>query len=75
MAHVKKNDLVYILTGKDKGKTGVVLELCPKKGKVKVKGIAVVTRHVKARREGEASSIKKEESFIDISNVKLATQS
>lgn len=74
MAHVKKNDLVYILTGKDKGKTGVVLEVWSAKNKVKVKGIAVITRHVKAKRQGEVSSIKKEEDYIDISNVKLASQ-
>lgn len=67
---IKKNDTVYILTGKDKGKQGTVIEILPKKGKVKVRGIAVVTRHVKARRQGEVSAIKKEESYIDISNVK-----
>lgn len=74
MAHVKKNDLVYIITGKDKGKTGVVLEVLPQKGKVRVKGIGIITRHVKARKQGEVSSIKKEEGYIDISNVKLASQ-
>ena len=69
MAHVKKNDVVFILSGKDKGKRGTVIEVLPKKGKVKVKGIALVTRHCKARRQGEISTIKKMESYIDISNV------
>lgn len=73
MAHIKKNDLVYVLTGKDKGKTGVVLEVLPREGKVLVQGVAVMTHHVKARKQGEVSSIKKQESYIDISNVKRAS--
>jgi large subunit ribosomal protein L24 len=69
MERIKKNDTVVVLTGKDKGKRGSVIDILPKKGKVKIKGVAIVTRHVKARRQGEVSMIKKEESFIDISNV------
>jgi large subunit ribosomal protein L24 len=69
MERIKKQDMVIVLTGKDKGKKGSVIDILPKKGKVKVKGVAIVTRHVKARRQGENSMIKKEESFIDISNV------
>ena len=74
MAHVKKNDVVFILTGKDKGKSGTVIEVLPKEGKVKVKGIALVTRHMKARRQGETSTIKKMESYINISNVMPVSQ-
>ena len=74
MAHVKKNDVVFILTGKDKGKSGTVIEVLPKEGKVKVKGIALVTRHMKARRQGETSTIKKMESYINISNVAPVSQ-
>lgn len=70
MAHVKKNDKVYILSGADRGKTGIVIDILPKKGKVKVEGVNVVTRHYKPRREGEQGSIRKEERYIDISNVK-----
>jgi large subunit ribosomal protein L24 len=66
---IKKGDLVYVLTGKDRGKKGSVIEILPKKGKIMVKGIAVVTRHVKARKQGETSGIKREERYIDISNV------
>lgn len=69
MMRIKKNDTVVVIGGKDKGKRGTVIDILPKKGKVKVKGIAVVTRHVKARRRGEASAIKREENFIDISKV------
>ncbi|MFA6066188.1 MAG: 50S ribosomal protein L24 [Candidatus Babeliaceae bacterium] len=73
MAHVKKNDMVVVLTGKDKGKKGTIIDILLKKGKVMVKGVAIATRHVKARKQGEASVIKKEESYIDISNVMLVS--
>ncbi len=69
MMHVKKNDKVKILTGRDKGKEGVVLSVLPKDNKVLVQGVAVVTRHTKARRQGETSGIKKEETAIAFSNV------
>ncbi len=69
MMRVKKNDLVVVLSGKDKGKQGTVIEILPKKGKVKVQGVAVVTRHYKPRRKGEVASIKKVESFIALSKV------
>lgn len=66
---VKKNSIVVVLTGKDKGKTGRVIAILPKKNKVKVEGVAIVTKHAKARKPGETSAIKKLESFIHISNV------
>lgn len=69
--NIKKDDIVLVLTGKDKGKQGPVIEILSKKGKVKVKDVAVVTRHKKARKQGEASGIIKQESFINISNVML----
>src|SRR5438105_3837680 len=69
MERIKKQDTVMVIAGKDKGKQGTVIDILPKEGKVKVKGIALATHHVKARRQGETSMIKKEEAFIDISNV------
>jgi len=69
VARIKKNDTVVVLSGKDKDKTGTVIEVLPKKGKVLVKGIALVTRHVKARKQGEVSGIKKEEGYINDSIV------
>ena len=66
---LKKNDLVVVLTGKDRGKKGRIIEILRKKDKVKVEGVAVVTKHAKARRAGETAGIRKEESFIHISNV------
>lgn len=69
--HIRKNDTVVVLSGKDKGKRGVVLAVVPKHGKVKVQGIAIVARHAKAQRRGEQSQIKRAESFIPASRVML----
>lgn len=68
---VKKGAAVKILTGKDKGKIGKIMEVNYKKHAVKVEGVNLVTKHYKARRQGEKSMIKVFESFIDISNVAL----
>ncbi|MGL4688366.1 MAG: 50S ribosomal protein L24 [Fusobacteriaceae bacterium] len=45
--HVKTGDKVYVISGKDKGKTGSIIKVFPNKGKVIVEGINVVTKHVK----------------------------
>jgi large subunit ribosomal protein L24 len=69
IARIKKNDVVQVLSGKNKGKQGAVIAILPKKGKVMIKGIAVATHHVKPRRAGEPGGIRKEERFIDVSCV------
>ncbi len=66
---VRKNDTVVVLTGKDRGKRGKVLAVNPTTGRVMVQGVAIVTRHTKARRMGETSGIRKKEAFIDLSKV------
>lgn len=45
--HVKTGDTVYVISGKDKGKTGKILQVFTKKGKVIVEGINMVTKHMK----------------------------
>ena len=50
--HVKTGDTVVILSGKDKGKQGKVLEVSPKEQKVIVEGLNIVTKHVKPRQMG-----------------------
>lgn len=59
--HVKRDDTVVILSGKDKGKQGKVLQTSPKEQKLIVEGINMVTKHVKPRRAGEAGGIIKAE--------------
>ena len=62
--NIKKNDTVYILSGKDKGKQGKVIEADPKGGKVLIEGVNIVQRHTKPRKQGEAGGIIKKESPI-----------
>ena len=69
VARIKKNDTVMIISGKDKGKTGTVIDIFAKKGKVMVKGVSLVTRHTKPRRQGETGGIKKREGYIALSKV------
>jgi len=69
MMRIKQNDKVQILSGKDKGKVGNVIAILPKKGKVKVKDVAIVARHTKPKKAGEAAGIIRSESFINDSKV------
>jgi large subunit ribosomal protein L24 len=67
--HVKRGDLVQVLSGKDKGKQGKVITAIPDEGKVIVEGVAVVKKHQKARVQGQESGIIHMEAPIDASNV------
>lgn len=62
--HVRTGDTVVILSGKDKGKKGKVLEVSPKEQKVIVEGLSIVTKHVKPTRVGQQGGIVKAESPI-----------
>ena len=65
----KKGTQVKIITGKDKGKTGEILEINRKLNKIKVKSINMIKRHLKPTKENKGGIISKE-SFIHQSNVK-----
>ncbi|MBL0318383.1 MAG: 50S ribosomal protein L24 [Alphaproteobacteria bacterium] len=67
---IKKGDKVIVISGSDKGKTGVVLKVFPEDSKVLVSGVAVATRHQKPMGMKPAGLIKKEQP-IHISNVML----
>ena len=62
--NIRKNDKVVVLSGRDKGKQGEVLRAMPAEGKVVVQGVSVATKHQKARKQGEESSIIKVETPI-----------
>lgn len=64
VARIKKNDEIEVCVGKDRGKRGIVEVVSPKEDKALVKGINLVVRHVKARRQGEVGGIRKEESYM-----------
>ena len=67
--NLKKGAQVKIITGKDKGKTGEILEIDRKLNKVKVKSINMIKKHLKPTKENKGGIVSKE-SFIDASNVK-----
>ena len=69
--HVKTGDTVVVLSGKDKGKKGKVLQVSPKEGKVIVEGLNVATKHVKPRRQGEQGGIVEAEAAMYASKVQL----
>tara|TARA_B100000614_G_scaffold210036_1_gene193024 strand:- start:325 stop:573 length:249 start_codon:yes stop_codon:yes gene_type:complete len=66
---LKKGIQVKIITGKDKGKTGEILEINRRENKIKVKSINMIKRHTKPTKENKGGIISKE-SFINLSNVK-----
>ena len=69
--HVKKGDLVQIISGNDKGKTGYILETFKDKQKVLVKDINMKTKHTRPTQEGETGQITRLEAPIASSNVML----
>jgi large subunit ribosomal protein L24 len=69
---IKKNDEVYILQGKDRGKTGRVLIVIPKDRKVVVEGIQMIKRHTRPNPQRNIKGgIVEKEAAIDISNVAI----
>ena len=68
--HVKKNDLVIVTTGKDKGKTGKILRIAKKKDRLIVEKVNMVKRHVKPSQKTKGGIMEKE-SLIHISNVMI----
>jgi large subunit ribosomal protein L24 len=66
---LKKGIQVKVISGKDKGKTGEILEINRKLNKIKVKAINIVKKHTKPTKENKGGIVSKE-SFIHQSNVK-----
>jgi large subunit ribosomal protein L24 len=71
---IKKNDQVLIITGKDRGRKGKVLQALPKERKLIVEGINIKKKHIKPKRAGEKGQIVQIPGSIDVSNVKLICQ-
>jgi len=69
--HIKTGDTVAILSGDDKGVTGEVIAVSPSEGKVIVKGVNIIHKHVKPRRQGETGGIVDAEGAIYASKVAL----
>ena len=69
--HVKRDDEVVVISGDSKGTRGKVIAASPEEGKVIVAGANIVSKHTKARRQGETSQIVKTEGAIYADKVQL----
>jgi len=69
--HIRKDDTVVVISGESKGTVGKVIAAAPEEGKVIVAGANVVSKHTKARRQGEKSQILKTEGAIYACKVQL----
>lgn len=74
-AHVKKDDMVIITTGKDRGKTGKVLRVLPEKGRVVVESLNMIKRHSRPRPGQTEGGIIEKEAPLDLSNVMVVCAS
>ena len=68
--NLKKGNLVKVLTGKDKNKSGEIIEIIKTLNKAKVKGINIVKKHLKTTKEKKGGIISKE-NFIHLSNLMI----
>ena len=69
--HIKRDDTVVVISGESKGSRGKVIAASPEEGKVIVAGVNIVSKHNKARKQGENSSIIKTEGALYASKVQL----
>ncbi|MEW6597602.1 MAG: 50S ribosomal protein L24 [Pseudomonadota bacterium] len=70
-AKIKKGDRVVLLTGKDKGRQGRVLQVMPKEERVIVEGLNMVQRHTRASQTDPQGGIKHKEASVHVSNVAI----
>ena len=71
-AKIKKGDSVVVRSGKDRGRTGTVLQVMPKDGKVLVQGVNVAVRHRKPTQANPQGGIDRREAPMHIAKVSLA---
>ncbi|OGW75172.1 MAG: 50S ribosomal protein L24 [Omnitrophica bacterium RBG_13_46_9] len=69
MAKIRKNDTVIVLSGKDKGKTGKVLTVLPRKNRAIVEGVNFVKKHQRRSRDDQKGGIVQKEATIHISDL------
>ena len=70
--HVKKNDEVVVLAGKEKGKRGKIIAVFPKKQRVIVEGLQLIKRHTRKSQQHPNGAIVEREGTIHLSNVRKA---
>jgi large subunit ribosomal protein L24 len=69
--HVKKDDTVFVISGKDKGKKGRIIEAYPRENRVLVEGVNMVKKHAKPSQLNPQGGILTQEASIHVSNVML----
>ena len=71
MNKIKKNDIVYVLAGRDRGKTGKVFRVFPKKNRALVEGVNYVKKHARKTKQDQQGGIVQKETSINMSNLAL----
>lgn len=74
MAKVRREDTVLVITGRERGKTGVVRQVLPREGRVVIAGVNVVKRHMKPRADRPGGIIERE-APLHMSNVMVVCKS
>jgi len=69
--HIKKNDMVKIIAGKEQGKTGKVLRVLPEKSRVVIEGLNMIKRHTRPNQLYPEGGILEKEAPLSVSNVML----
>ena len=69
--HVKRNDLVVVIAGSHKGKSGKVLEILAAKQRARVEGVAMMKRHLKKSEKNPQGAITELEGSVHVSNLML----
>ena len=67
--HIKRDDTVVVLSGQDRGKQGVVLEVFPQKQRAIVEGVHMIIRHLRPNQAGQGGIVERE-GTIHVSNLK-----
>ena len=73
--HIKKNDMVIVTTGKEKGKSGKVLRVFPEKNKAIIEKVNFIKRHVRPSKKTPQGGVIEREASMHISNVKVVCPS
>ena len=69
--HVKRNDMVVVIAGSNKGKSGKLLEILAAKSRARVEGVATIKRHLKKSEKHPQGTISELEGSVHISNLML----
>ncbi len=72
--HVKKNDIVVVTSGTQKGKRGKILEVYPQKQRVIIEGVGLIKKHMRKTQDRPQGGIVEKEGTIHISNVAKAEE-